>query len=72
MLTLFQFVFILLVPVVIVLGGLVTFFAIGAAFDAMEHPEELRRRIDGLFRQPVGQPRTTGAHHYYRPHWRQG
>jgi hypothetical protein len=70
--TLVQFLFILVLPVVVVLGGLASLFAVGALFDAMEHPEELRRRIDGAFRQPAAAPRTTAPDHYYRPHWSGG
>jgi hypothetical protein len=67
-----QFLFIMIVPIVAVVGGLVTLFAIGALFDALENPDDLRRRIDGAFRQPVAAPRQTAADHYYQPHWRQG
>jgi hypothetical protein len=72
MLTLFQVAFIVLVPILLIAGGLVTLFLIGAAFDAMEHPEQLRRRIETVFRQPQGEARTTGPDHYYRPHWKRG
>jgi hypothetical protein len=70
MLTLIQFLFIVLVPVVLVLGGLVSLFAVGALFDALENPGDLRRRLEGLFRQPPAAPRATDADHYYQAHWR--
>jgi hypothetical protein len=66
---LLQFAFIMVVPLVLVAGGLVTLFAVGALFDALEHPEQLRDRIDALFRRPPAQPRTPGEDHYYRPFW---
>jgi hypothetical protein len=69
--SLVQFLFIVVLPLVVVAGGLVTLFAVGALFDALEHPDELRTRIDDLFRQPPAPARQTAANHYYRPHWRQ-
>jgi hypothetical protein len=66
-----EFLFIVLIPLLAVGGGLITLFAIGALFDALDHPNELRTRIEGLFRQPVAPPRTTAADHYYQPHWRE-
>jgi hypothetical protein len=35
-------------------GGLVTLFAVGALFDALDHPSEVRGRIDAAFRRPRG------------------
>ena len=67
---LIQFLFILLIPLVLVGGGLVTLFAVGALFDALENPDELRGRIEGAFRRPPRDPQTPGADHYYRPYWR--
>jgi hypothetical protein len=64
-----QFLFIVLVPFVVVAGGLVTLFAVGALFDALEHPGELQSRVDGLFRRPPRPPKTPGPDHYYQPHW---
>ena len=65
-----QFAFILLVPLVVVGGALAGLFAIGALFDTLEHPEELRQRIEGAFRRPPRPPRETASDHYYRPHWK--
>jgi hypothetical protein len=64
-----QFVFIVLVPLVVVAGGLVSLFAVGALFDALENPGDLRTRVEGLFRRPLRPPKTPGPEHYYRPHW---
>lgn len=65
-----QFVFIVLVPLLIVAGVLAGLFAAGALFNALEHPEELRQRIEGAFRRPLKAPRETAADHYYRPYWK--
>ena len=64
-----QFFFIILVPLVVVAGGLASLFAIGALFDALEHPAEVKTRIEGLFRRPPRPPRTPGPDHYYQPYW---
>jgi hypothetical protein len=64
-----QFAFIVLVPLALVAGGLVSLLAIGALFDASEHPGELKGRIDGLFRQPARPPKPTDKKHYYKPYW---
>jgi hypothetical protein len=64
-----QFLFIVVVPLVLVAGGLVSLFAIGALFDALENPGDLQARVEGLFRRPLRPPKTPGPDHYYRPHW---
>jgi hypothetical protein len=64
-----QFLFIVLVPLVIVGGAVASLFAVGALFDALENPGDLRSRIEGLFRRPPRPPKTPGPDHYYRPHW---
>jgi len=66
---LLQFAFILAVPFVVVAGAVFTLFAAGALFDALEHPDELRKRIEGAFRRPPKPGRTAGRDHYYRPYW---
>jgi hypothetical protein len=60
---------VLLLPFVIVGGGVFTLFAVGALFEAADHPHELRGRIDGLFRRPPPEARLAGPEHYYRPYW---
>jgi hypothetical protein len=67
--TLIQFAFILVVPVVVVAGALVTLFAVGALFDALDHPGELSRRIEAAFRRPQKPAKQPGPKHYYRPYW---
>jgi hypothetical protein len=66
---LIQFAFIVIVPLVLVAGGVVSLFAIGALFDALEHPDDLRGRIEGAFRRPPKPPKPTDSNHYYRPYW---
>lgn len=63
------FAFVLLLPLVIVGGAVVTLFAIGALFDALENPGELKTRIEGLFRRPPKASQPAPADHYYKPYW---
>ena len=70
LLTVIQFGFVLLIPLVVVVGALVSLFALGALFDALEHPEQMRARIEGAFRRPPKAPRETAPDHYSRPHWK--
>jgi hypothetical protein len=64
-----QFAFIVAVPLVAVVGGLVSFFAVGAFFEALEDPAVLGKRIEGAFRKPVAAPKPIPADHYYQQHW---
>jgi len=64
-----EFLFILIVPLVIVGGGLLTLFAIGAIFEALENPGELRSRVENAFRRPPKAAKATGPDHYYKPYW---
>lgn len=68
---LLQFLFILAVPLVLVAGAVVTLFAVGALFDALEHPDALRGRIEGVFRRPLKAPKLADKDHYYQPYWKQ-
>ena len=68
--TAIQFLFIVIVPLAIVAGAMVSLFAVGALFDALENPGDLRQRIEGLFRRPQAPPRPLGADHYYQPYWK--
>jgi hypothetical protein len=63
------FLFIMAVPLVLVGGGLATLFAVGALFEALDHPEQLRARIEAAFRRPPAPPKTPGVEHYYRRYW---
>ena len=60
---------ILLLPLVVIGGALLTLFAVGALFDALDHPNEVRGRIEGLFRRPLRPARMTRPDHYYQPYW---
>ena len=64
-----QFLFIVVTPLVLVAGAAIALFAIGALFDALEHPDELSSRIQALFRRPLAAPKTPGKDHYYKPYW---
>jgi hypothetical protein len=64
-----EFLFILMIPLVVVVGGLVSLFAVGALFDALENPAEVSRMIEAAFRRPPRAARATAADHYYQPYW---
>lgn len=64
-----QFAFIVLVPLLLVAGGLVSLFLVGALFDALDHPDELKGRIEAAFRHGPRPPRPPGPEHYYQPYW---
>ena len=66
---LIEFAFILLIPLLVVGGGLVTLFAIGALFEALENPGELKGRVERAFNRPPKAPKATGPGHYYKPYW---
>jgi hypothetical protein len=63
------FLFIVAVPLVVVAGGLVTLFAVGALFDFLENQEAFAKRIEAAFRRPPKTPTAIGPDHYYRPYW---
>jgi hypothetical protein len=67
-----QFLFIILVPLVLVAGGLVTIFALGALLDALEDPDELKKRIEAAFRRPPKPAKPPDPDHYYRAYWQGG
>lgn len=64
-----QFLFVVAVPLVLVAGAVVTLFAVGALFNALENPGTLKQWVEGLFRRGPKPPKTTGPDHYYRPYW---
>ena len=64
-----QFAFIVGLPILLVAGGLVTLFLVGALLEALEHPEQLSARIEAAFRRPPKPPRATSEEHYYKPYW---
>ena len=64
-----QFLFILAVPVVVVAGAVVTLFAVGALFDALDNPGEVSGRIEAFFRGRLRPSKPAPADHYYKPYW---
>jgi hypothetical protein len=60
---------IILLPLVVVGGALASLFAVGALFDALDHPDEVRGRIDAAFRRPPRPARMTKPDHYYQTYW---
>jgi hypothetical protein len=66
---LFQFLFIVAVPIVVSAGAVVTLFAVGALFDALENPRELSSRIEAAFRGKPKPSKPAPADHYYKPYW---
>ena len=60
---------ILLLPLAVIGGALAGLFAVGALFDALVHPDEVRGRIDAAFRRPPRPARMAGPDHYYQPYW---
>jgi hypothetical protein len=69
MLQLLQFAFVVALPILLVAGGLVTLFLVGALLEAVEHPEELSSRIEAAFRRPPRPPKAPSEEHYYKPYW---
>jgi hypothetical protein len=69
MLTILQFAFVLVLPIVLVAGALVTLFLVGALFETLEHPEGLSSRVEAAFRRPARAPRAPSEEHYYKPYW---
>jgi hypothetical protein len=64
-----EFLFILFLPLILVAGGLVTLFAVGALFDALDHPQEWGERIAQVFKGRPKPSRMAGPDHYYKPYW---
>jgi hypothetical protein len=63
------FLFIVAVPIVVVAGALVSLFAIGALFDALENPTEISARIEAAFRGRQKPSQPAPADHYYQAYW---
>ncbi len=64
------FAFVVILPIVVVAGALVTLFALGALFDALDHPDELAARVGAAFRAAPVTGQEAGARHYYKPYWK--
>jgi len=63
------FLFIVAVPIVVVAGAVVTLFAVGALFDALENPAEISARIEAAFRGRPKPSKPAPPDHYYQPYW---
>lgn len=64
-----RFLFIVAVPVLAIVGGLVGLFALGALFDFLDNQKDFARRIEGLFRRPPKTPKMAGPDNYYQSYW---
>jgi len=64
-----EFLFIVALPTVLAASVVVGLFALGALFDALEHPAELKARVEGIFRRPPAPPTPPAADHYYKAYW---
>ena len=67
--TVAQILFILVVPLVVVAGAVVSLYAVGALFLVLENPGGFTERIESAFRRPPKPPKEAGKDHYYRPDW---
>jgi hypothetical protein len=66
---LIEFLFILLLPLVVVAGAVVSLYAVGALFYFLDNPGVFTEQIEAAFRRPPKLPKLAGADHYYRPYW---
>jgi len=64
-----RFAFVFILPVALTAGAVVAVFTVGALFYLLDHPEELRHRVEAAFRHPPKPPRSPGPDHYYKPYW---
>ena len=62
------FAFIVLLPLIVVAGALVTLFLVGALFDALDYPEQLKTRIErpstGRRSPRAARPATTTSRYW--------
>jgi hypothetical protein len=65
------FLFIVALPLIVVAGAMVSLFLVGALFDALDHPEDLKGRIERAFNRPPRPAQRTKPGHYYKPHWQE-
>ena len=64
-----RFVFVFVLPVALAVGAVAALFSIGALFYLLDHPEELRQRVEAAFRRPPRPARSPDPDHYYKPYW---
>lgn len=72
LLNLARFAFVFILPIALTAGAVVALFCVGALFYLLDHPEELRQRIEAIFRRPPKPARQPGPTHYYQAYWRRG
>ena len=65
-----EFAFIVAVPLVVVAGGLVSLFAVGALFYLLEEPDAAARGIEAFFRGTPKPAKMAGPDNYYQAYWR--
>jgi hypothetical protein len=63
------FLFILAVPLVVAAGAVATLFAVGALFDALDHPGEVASRIQAALRGRPKPSKPVSPDHYYKAYW---
>jgi hypothetical protein len=63
------FAFIVAVPLVVVAGGLVSLYAVGALFAALDSPGEIAGSIEAFFRGKQAPSKPAPEDHYYRAYW---
>lgn len=57
-----------LIPLIAV-GVLVALCVIVAVVLVARDPRAAARRVESLFRKPLGEPKKPGAGHYYKTYW---
>jgi flagellar basal body-associated protein FliL len=58
----------ILIPLIAV-GVLVALAVVVAVALVARDPRAAARRVESLFRKPLGEPKKPGAGHYYKPYW---
>ena len=63
------FLFIVLVPLVVVAGAVVTLFAVGALFATLDNPGDLSGQVEAFFRGRLKPSKPVAEDHYYQQYW---
>jgi hypothetical protein len=69
---LIQFLFVLVLPFVLVLGGLVSLFAVGALFMVLDDPSALKsltESVERVFKPRAVKSQPAPPDHYYKAYW---
>jgi len=64
-----RFAFVFILPIALTAGVALALFSLGALFYVLDHPAELRGKIDAAFRRPPKPARNPGPDHYYQAYW---